>query len=71
MKIQDLFFILVFIFVFWKRRAKLAAIIGLFCLVLAVFLFKFGVFFTAERLIVYSAVLFLYSIIRQIYENWD
>ena len=71
MKIQDLLFVLVFIFVFWRGSAKLATIIGLFCLVLAAFLFKFWVFFTAERLVWYSVALFLYSIIKQIYENRD
>jgi len=71
MKIQDLLFVLVFIFVFWRGSVKLAIIIGLFCLVLAAFLFNFWVFFTAERLVIYSAALFLYSIIRQIYENRD
>jgi len=69
MKIQDLLFVLVFILVFWQRNAKLAAIIGLFCLVLAAFLFKIWIFFTAERLVAYSAAFFLYSIIKQIYEN--
>jgi uncharacterized membrane protein len=69
MKIQDLLFFLVFIFVLWRGSAKLATIIGIFCLGLAAFLFKFWVFFTAERLVCYSAAFFLYSIIRQIYEN--
>jgi hypothetical protein len=63
MKIQDLLFVLVFIFVFWRRNAKLATIIGIFCLISAAFLFKFWVFFTAERLVTYSAFFFLYTII--------
>jgi len=71
MKIQDLLFFFVFIFVLRRGNSKLATIIGIFCLFLAAFLFKFWVFFTAERLVWYSAALFLYSIIRQIYENWD
>ncbi len=67
-KIQDLAFILVFLLVFWRRSSKLAVSIGLFCLVLAIPLFKFWIFFTAERLTWYAAAFFAYSIILQLFE---
>lgn len=63
MKFQDLLFILVFLFVFWRRNARLATIIGLLCLLLAIPLFKFWIFFTAERLTWYAASFFLYTVI--------
>lgn len=69
MKIQDLVFILVFLLVFWRRSAHLAAIVGLLCLFLAIPLFKFWIFFTAERLTWYAAAFFTLAIIQQLYEN--
>ncbi len=63
MKIQDLFFILIFLFVFWRRSPRLATIIGLLCLLLAIPLFKFWIFFTAERLTWYAAAFFAYAIV--------
>ena len=62
MKIQDLLFILVFLFVFWHRSPRLATIIGLLCLWLAIPLFKFWIFFTAEHLTWYAAAFFAYAI---------
>lgn len=66
-KIQDLAFILVFLLVFWRRSSKLAVSTGLFCLALAIPLFKFWIFFTAERLTWYAAAFFLLAIIQQLY----
>lgn len=63
MKIQDLVFILVFLFVLWRRNARLATVIGLFCLLLAIPLFKFWIFFTAERLTWYAGILFIYAVV--------
>lgn len=64
-KIQDIVFILLFLFVLWRKNARLAAIVGLACLILAIPLFKFWIFFTAERLTWYAAAFFAYAIIRQ------
>ena len=65
-KIQDLAFILVFLLVFWRRNSKLAVSIGLFCLALAIPLFKFWIFFTAERLTWYAAAFFTLGILFQL-----
>lgn len=67
-KIQDLAFGLLFLFVLWRKNAKLAVFIGLFCLLLAAPLFKFWIFFTAERLTWYAASLFLYAVIKLFFE---
>ena len=63
MKIQNLIFFLIFLFVFWQRQPRLSVIIGLCCLLLAMPLFKFWIFFTAERLTWYTAAFFLYAIV--------
>jgi len=66
MKIQDLVFGLIFVFVFWRRSAHLATIVGLLCLFLAIPLFKFWIFFTAERLTWYAAAFFLLAILFEL-----
>jgi len=70
MKIQDVSFILVFLVVFWLRRPRLALMIGLLCLLLAIPLFKFWIFFTAERLTWYAAGFFLLAIIFLTKKLW-
>jgi len=71
MKIQDLIFGIVFLLITWKRNTKLAVLAGLSCLLLAMPLFKFWVFFTAERLVRYAAGFFLITIILfLIPERW-
>ena len=61
MKIQDLLFGFVFLLIAWRKEAKLATVIGLACLILAIPLFKFWIFFTAERLTWYAAAFFAYA----------
>jgi len=63
MKIQDIIFLLAFIFSIWQKNARFSVVIGLLCLVLAIPLFKFWIFFTAQRLTWYAAAFFMYSII--------
>jgi len=66
MKIQDIAFVLLFLFVLWQRTARLSIIIGLFCLLLAIPLFQFWIFFTAERLTWYATAFFAYGILFQL-----
>lgn len=66
MKIQDLAFLAVFLLVLWRRNSMLAAGLGIFCLVLAIPLFNFWIFFTAERLTWYAAAFFAYAVILSI-----
>ncbi len=63
MKIQDLIFIIIFLFVLWRRSERLSVMIGLSCLLLAIPLFKFWIFFTAERLTWYAAAFFAFAIL--------
>jgi hypothetical protein len=62
MKVQDIFFVGLFLFVLWQRKERLSIIMGLMCLFLAIPLFKFWIFFTAERLTWYAAAFFALAI---------
>ena len=55
MKIQDILFILLFLGILWLRRPRIALVTGLACFLLAMPLFHFWIFFTAERLTWYGA----------------
>lgn len=59
MKPQDIIFFVVLIALLLSRRPKVLVWAGLGCLVLAVPLFSFWIFFTAERLTWYAAAFFL------------
>lgn len=61
MKIQDGLFIVLFILLVWRKDGRTASLAGLLCLCIAVPLFHFWVFFTAERLTWYAASFFLLS----------
>lgn len=63
MKIQDILFFAVFIFLIYKHSPKLSAAFGFGALLLAIPLFSFWIFFTAERLTWYAAAFFLLSLI--------
>jgi hypothetical protein len=63
MKPQDIIFFIVLAFLVYARNTKYAAIAGLLCLILAIPLFAFWIFFTAERLTWYSAAFFLLAIL--------
>jgi len=63
MKVQDLGFFLLFLLVLWRRNSRVSIIIGLMSLFLAMPLFKFWIFFTAERLTWYAAAFFALAIL--------
>jgi hypothetical protein len=63
MKPQDILFIIILLAVLVLRKPKYAALLGLTCLILAMPLFQFWVFFTAERLVMYGAAFLLVSCI--------
>lgn len=63
MKIQDLIFLIVFLGMIYLRKPRWAVMVGLFSLVLAMPLFYFWIFFTAQRLTMYAAGFFLLDII--------
>jgi hypothetical protein len=67
MKIQDIVFVAVFMLLVVKHHPKWSATAGLFCLGLAIPLFAFWVFFTAQRLVMYGIAFLLLSIILHIY----
>jgi hypothetical protein len=63
MKPQDILFILILIFLLWKRNPKYFSIAGLACLLISIPLFHFWIFFTAQRLVWYAFVLLAISTI--------
>lgn len=69
MKIQDILFILFFISLIVKGNKTTTLLIGLGCLILAMPLFYFQVFFTAERLTWYATGFILLSILKQIHNT--
>lgn len=65
MKIQDLGFLLGLGILVWLRKPRLVVVAGLVSLLLAIPLFHFWIFFTAERLTWYAAAFFLLAIIQE------
>ena len=63
MKIQDIVFVLAFVFLIFKSY-KWSIIAGLACIVISIPLFALRIFFTAEHLIWYSVAFFLIAIVK-------
>ncbi len=63
MKPQDIVFFLVFVGLLIRQNPKISAAAGMVCLLLAIPLFAFWKFFTAEHLTWYGAAFFLLAII--------
>lgn len=63
---QDLGFLLSLGILVWLRKPKLTVVAGLVSLLLAVPLFHFWIFFTAERLTWYGAGFLLLSILQNL-----
>ena len=66
MKIQDIFFLVIFVLIASRQNIRLSAGIGLACVVLAIPLFAKWVFFTAEHLTLYAAGFFLLAVAQGI-----
>lgn len=69
MKIQDIAFFLVFVFLLLRQNPKWAAGAGLVSLALSIPLFSLWIFFTAERLTWYAAAFFLLSILIYLFKE--
>jgi hypothetical protein len=63
MKIQDILFVILFAILLLKHKENSFVLSGLICLLLAIPFFYFWVFFTAERLVCYAALLVLAEVI--------
>lgn len=71
MKIQDVGFLVALVFLWRQRKPQWAVLAGLLSLLLAMPLFKFWIFFTAERLVGYAAAFFALAIIQNRYLKHD
>ena len=69
MKVQDIAFLVVFLATLFLRRPKLAAGLGVACLIAAIPLFYLQIFFTAQRLTWYAAAFFFISMLFQLKNN--
>jgi len=69
MKVQDLIFFLVYIGLIVSRKRIWFVWAGLICLMLAIPLFSFWIFFTAERLTWYAAAFFLAYVISLVWPH--
>lgn len=62
MKIQDILFFALLIFLVYKQNPKLSATFGILALIASIPLFSLWIFFTAERLVWYAAAFLLLCI---------
>ena len=69
MKIQDILFLVVLIFLIIKRDSKLSLYFGLGSIIVSIPLFYLQIFFTAEHLIWYSASFFVLTILLMIFKD--
>lgn len=69
MKVQDIAFLVIFLVTLFLRKPKLAAGLGIACLITAIPLFYFQIFFTAQRLTWYAAAFFFISILFHLRNN--
>lgn len=67
MKPQDIIFVLLVLFLLYKRNPQWAAGAGIVSLLIAIPLFAKWIFFTAERLTWYAAAFFLLSIVLHMF----
>ncbi len=63
MKPQDIFFIIILIILLYKKKPEWLVLGGIVCILIAIPLFSFWIFFTAQRLVYYSFFLFLIAIL--------
>jgi len=63
MKPQDIVFLIILLTLFIAKKPRLLVWVGLLCILLAMPLFSFWVFFTAERLVMYAAGFLFIAII--------
>lgn len=69
MKLQDLIFIVMLIFLIIKQNTKWFISTGLIFLVLSIPLFAFWIFFTAQRFIVYAWLFIFLGIFLKIFKR--
>lgn len=69
MKIQDILFLVVLIFLFFKKDSKLSLFFGLGSIFVSIPLFYLQIFFTAQHLIWYSLGFFILTIALTIFKE--
>lgn len=69
MKVQDIIFLIIMIILIGKKDPRWFAIAGLTCITLAIPLFAWWIFFTAERLTWYASAYFFTFILMTMRED--
>ena len=69
MKPQDILFIIVLLFLLWRRSPRYLVVAALVCLTASMPLFHFWVFFTAERFVDYAVGFLFIAICIFIYKG--
>jgi hypothetical protein len=71
MRPQDLTFIVVFVYLLFKRKPEWFVLVGITCLIVSIPLFYFWVFFTAQRLTYYAAGFFTIAALMLLIKKSD
>lgn len=69
MKIQDIVFIILILFLIYKSNPKWGVLAGVISILLSIPLFANWIFFTADRLVWYSAAFFFLSVVLFIWKS--
>lgn len=69
MKIQDLIFIIALVVLLYKKNVRFVILTGIFFLVIALPLFTFWIFFTAQRLVYFAALFFFISAVFLLFKK--
>jgi len=68
-KIQDIIFLLILAFLFYKRDSRLSLIFGLGALTFSIPLFSLQIFFTAQHLVYYALAFIFLSILFMVFKE--
>jgi len=71
MKPQDILFLIAVLALLIKKEPKWFVLAGILCLVAAIPLFSFWIFFTAQRLVYYAAGFFLLAVLFLLVQSRD
>ncbi len=69
MKVQDIIFIVVIIFLLYKRKAEWFAFAGVLSFIIAIPFYVMWIFFTAQRLVEYAFYLLIIALLLFVFKK--
>lgn len=69
MKPQDIIYLIVLVFLIYRRNPNFFVWAGILCFIFSIPLFAFWIFFTAQHLVWYGASFILIAVILTYYKN--